>query len=79
VVTTGPYGIVRHPGYVGVMLVAASTPLIIGSFYGLVPAGIIVILLLIRTVLEDKTLQEELDGYSDYANKVEYKLIPLVW
>jgi protein-S-isoprenylcysteine O-methyltransferase Ste14 len=79
VVTTGPYKIVRHPGYVGAILSAMSTPLIIGSVFGLIPAGIIVLLLFIRTALEDKTLHSELDGYSDYARKVKYRLLPWVW
>ena len=79
VVTTGPYGIVRHPGYVGAILSTVSTPLIIGSVFGLIPAGIITILLFIRTALEDKTLYNELDGYSDYTRKVKYRLLPWVW
>jgi len=79
VVTTGPYRIVRHPGYVGAILATVSTPLIIGSVFGLVPAGIVVILLFLRTALEDKTLHNELDGYSDYAHKVRYRLLPWVW
>ena len=79
VVTTGPYRIVRHPGYVGAILVTVSTPLIIGSVFGLVAAGIVVILIFIRTALEDKTLHNELDGYSDYAHRVRYRLLPRVW
>jgi len=79
VVTTGPYRIVRHPGYVGAILAIVSTPLIIGSIFGLIPAGIVVILLFIRTALEDRTLQNELDGYSDYAHNVRYRLLPWVW
>jgi protein-S-isoprenylcysteine O-methyltransferase Ste14 len=79
VVTTGPYGIVRHPGYVGAILGGLSAPLIIGSISGLVPAGIVVILLFVRTILEDKTLHNELDGYPDYAHKVKYRLLPWVW
>jgi protein-S-isoprenylcysteine O-methyltransferase Ste14 len=79
VVTTGPYRIVRHPGYVGAILAVVSTPLIIGSMFGLIPAGIVVILLFIRTALEDRTLHNELDGYSDYAGNVRYRLLPWVW
>jgi protein-S-isoprenylcysteine O-methyltransferase Ste14 len=79
VITTGPYKIVRHPGYVAAILWIVSAPLIIGSFFGLIPAGIAVLLLIIRTSLEDKTLQNELNGYSKYAEKVKYKLIPRVW
>jgi protein-S-isoprenylcysteine O-methyltransferase Ste14 len=79
VITSGPYRIVRHPGYVGAILWAVSTPLIIGSLVGLVPAAITVFLLVIRTWLEDKTLHGELDGYAEYAEKVQYRLLPRVW
>ncbi len=79
VITTGPYRIVRHPGYVGVILWGISTPLIIGSFYGLIPAGITVILLIIRTSLEDKLLRSELNGYVEYTKRVRYRLLPGLW
>ena len=79
VITTGPYRIVRHPGYVGAILWAVSTPLIIGSLVGLVPAAITVFLLVIRTWLEDKTLHSELNGYAEYAKRVKYRLLPRVW
>ncbi|MCL5279493.1 MAG: isoprenylcysteine carboxylmethyltransferase family protein [Planctomycetes bacterium] len=77
--TTGPYAVVRHPGYVGASLWALGTPLIVGSAYGLIPAGITVGLLVLRTWLEDKTLQAELPGYADYTQKVRYRLIPGIW
>jgi protein-S-isoprenylcysteine O-methyltransferase Ste14 len=79
VVTTGPYRFVRHPGYVGTMFWAVGTPLIIGSVYGLIPGGICIVLLIIRTSLEDKTLQKELDGYTAYAKRVKYRLFPGIW
>ena len=79
VITTGPYKIVRHPGYVGAILWAAATPLIIGSIVGLIPAGIAGFVLIIRTSLEDKTLHGELNGYAEYAGKVKYRLFPGVW
>lgn len=79
VVTAGPYAIVRHPGYVGAILATVSAPLIIGSVFGLVPAGAVVILLFIRTELEDEVLHNELDGHSDYAQKVKYRLLPGIW
>ncbi|MCP8304382.1 MAG: isoprenylcysteine carboxylmethyltransferase family protein [archaeon] len=79
VITTGPYKIIRHPGYAGGILLAISIPLIIGSLFGLIPAGIIILLLIIRTSLEDKTLLNELNGYSEYAKRVKYRLFPRVW
>jgi protein-S-isoprenylcysteine O-methyltransferase Ste14 len=79
VITTGPYRIVRHPGYVGAILWAISTPLIIGSLVGLAPAAIAVFFLVIRTWLEDKTLHRELNGYAEYAETVRYRLLPEIW
>jgi protein-S-isoprenylcysteine O-methyltransferase Ste14 len=79
VITTGPYKIVRHPGYLGAILWIVSTPLIIGSVYGFIPAGSAVLLLIIRTSLEDKTLHRELNGYVEYAGTVKDRLFPGVW
>lgn len=79
VITTGPYKIVRHPGYVGAILLTISIPLIIGSIFALIPTGIIFLLFIIRTELEDKMLHSELNGYAEYAERVKYRLIPGVW
>jgi len=79
VVTEGPYRWIRHPGYSGALLSYLATPLLLDSSWALVPAGILMILLLVRTALEDKSLQEELDGYRDYSMKVRYRLLPWVW
>lgn len=79
VCTTGPYRYVRHPMYAGVILIMFCLPLSLGSFYAFIPAFIIVVLFILRTSLEDKTLQEELPGYKDYAQKVRYRLLPRVW
>jgi len=79
VITTGPYKIVRHPGYVGIILSVLSFSLIIGSLFSLIPAGIIILLFIIRTSLEDKTLHAELDGYPEYAKRVKYRLFPGIW
>jgi len=65
VITSGPYNIVRHPGYLAGILFAISIPLMIGSVFAFIPVGIYVFLIMIRTWLEDKTLQEELEGYSN--------------
>jgi protein-S-isoprenylcysteine O-methyltransferase Ste14 len=79
VCTTGPYKYVRHPMYVGVILIMLCFPLSLGSLYTLIPAAIIMVLFLIRTALEDKTLKEELPGYIEYSHKVRYRLIPGLW
>jgi len=79
VCTTGPYRYVRHPMYAGVMLIMLCLPLSLGSFYAFIPAFMIVVLFILRTSLEDKTLQEELPGYKEYAQKVRYRLLPGVW
>jgi protein-S-isoprenylcysteine O-methyltransferase Ste14 len=79
VVSAGPYAAVRHPGYVGASLWALGSPLIGGSAYGLIPAGVTVLILVLRTYLEDKTLRVELPGYAEYAQRVRYRLLPGVW
>ena len=79
VVTAGPYAIVRHPGYIGAGLWALGSPLIAGSAFGLIPAGLTVLLLILRTYLEDRTLRAELSGYVEYAQQVRYRLLPGIW
>ena len=79
VVSDGPYAIVRHPMYAGALLLFAGTPLLLGSWWGLALAPVITVLLAARAVLEERTLARELDGYAEYAVRVRYRLIPLVW
>lgn len=79
VVQDGPYRYIRHPGYVGGLLYTSVTPLLFGSLWGLIPAGIAVVLLLIRAYLEDETLADELEGYREYKARVRYRLVPYVW
>lgn len=79
VCTTGPYRYIRHPMYAGVILIWFCLPLSLGSFYAFIPAFMIAVLFILRTSLEDKTLQEELPGYKEYAQKVRYRLLPGVW
>jgi len=79
VATGGPYRIMRHPGYVGTIGTQLATPLILGSLWGLVPAAVVTIFVIARTVLEDRMLREELDGYTDYARQVRYRLVPGIW
>ncbi len=79
VITSGPYKIVRHPGHLAGILFALSIPLIIGSAFTFIPAGIYCLLIVTRTLLEDRTLQKELDGYSEYTKEVRYRLFPGIW
>lgn len=79
VVQTGPYKIIRHPGYLGGILMGGTMPLVLGSLWGLIPGGIVMILLIVRTYLEDIALQKELPGYPEYATKVKYRLLPGIW
>ena len=76
---SGPYKIVRHPGYAGNIPPLAGIVLALGSVWTLIPVIIALIIAMIRTALEDKTLQEELTGYRDYARHVRYRLIPGVF
>jgi len=79
VATGGPYRHVRHPGYVGYIASWFATSLTLGSLWALIPAGLVMCLMVVRTALEDKTLLEELDGYQDYAKQVRYRLLPGIW
>jgi protein-S-isoprenylcysteine O-methyltransferase Ste14 len=79
VVTTGPYQYIRHPMYVGIIIAMLSMPLALGSWWALLPASLIMIVFIIRTVLEDRTLMDELPGYKEYARQVPYKLLPGIW
>ena len=79
VIDTGPYAYIRHPGYVGFVGWIISTPLLLASAWAFIPALITVLLFVIRTALEDRTLCDELPGYTEYANRVRFRLIPGVW
>ncbi|CAG0926643.1 hypothetical protein TFLX_00145 [Thermoflexales bacterium] len=79
VVSTGPYRHVRHPSYVGMILVMLGAPIMLGSWWALIPGVISAVLMIIRTALEDKTLQAELPGYVDYTQHTRYRLIPGMW
>lgn len=79
VCTTGPYRLVRHPGYAGALLFYILTPFILGTLWALIPAALTVAALVIRTALEDKTLQEELEGYIGYTQETRYRLLPGIW
>jgi len=79
VATGGPYRYVRHPGYVGFIVASFATALALGSLWALIPAALMMVLLIVRTALEDRTLQEELSGYKEYAERVRYRLLPGIW
>jgi protein-S-isoprenylcysteine O-methyltransferase Ste14 len=76
---SGPYRIVRHPGYAGNMLALPGMVLALSSMWTLIPVAVALIIAVIRTVLEDQTLQDELPGYRDYARRVRYRLIPGIY
>ncbi|MBE0537835.1 MAG: isoprenylcysteine carboxylmethyltransferase family protein [Phycisphaerae bacterium] len=79
VVTTGPYRFVRHPGYVGAIIWNLTTPMMTRSAAAFIPAIAGVAVLVIRTSLEDRTLQRELRGYTEYTRKTKYRLLPGLW
>ena len=79
VVTQGPYRYVRHPAYVGMILFELAMSVLLASWWSLLASGLCAILLILRTVLEDRTLQAELPGYLDYARQVRYRLLPGIW
>lgn len=79
VVSTGPYAWIRHPGYSGALLLYLFTPLFLDSSWAFIPVFLLSFVLVIRTRLEDATLQEELEGYADYAKHVRYRLVPGIW
>jgi len=78
-VTGGPYHYVRHPMYLGLILLFPCMVLFLGSWWALVPAILIAMLMVIRTALEDRTLQAELAGYAEYSRQVRHRLLPGVW
>jgi protein-S-isoprenylcysteine O-methyltransferase Ste14 len=79
VATGGPYRYVRHPGYLGTVLYELAVPVLLASWWALVIGALNAILLLLRTALEDRTLQDELTGYDEYAHQVRYRLLPGIW
>lgn len=79
VVTSGPYRFVRHPMYAGLILQYLATPLVLGSKWAFVPAGIVALVFVLRTGLEDRALRSELAGYAQYAGTTRYRLMPGVW
>lgn len=79
VVVSGPYRIVRHPMYTGVILGILGLPLALGSWWALIPAGLLIGLFVVRTALEDKMLLRQLPGYEEYAQQTRCRLLPGIW
>jgi len=79
VTTDGPYRHVRHPAYVGMIMFELAISTLLASWRAVIAGGLCVILLILRTALEDRTLQAELTGYMDYVRQVRYRLVPGIW
>lgn len=77
--TTGPYAVVRHPMYAGYVVALVATPIALGSLPALVPAALLAAGIVVRTVLEARTLHAELPGYREYASTVRWRLLPHVF
>jgi len=79
VISCGPYAIVRHPGYVGALMIFAGLALALASWWALIPAAWSSAILILRTSREDALLRAELDGYADYARRIRFRLVPGLW
>jgi protein-S-isoprenylcysteine O-methyltransferase Ste14 len=79
VVTSGPYRYLRHPMYLGILVLFLCLAPALGSWYALIPGLAIDVLFVVRTVKEDQMLREELPGYEDYAQRVRFRLVPGLW
>jgi protein-S-isoprenylcysteine O-methyltransferase Ste14 len=79
VVTTGVYGVVRHPMYAGAVLLFVATPLALASFWALIVSFLLIVIIVLRLIDEERYLRSDLAGYDDYCRQVRYGLVPLVW
>ena len=79
VISTGLYGVVRHPMYLATLFMFLPLPLILGSLWGLIPFALYPVVTVIRIINEEKILTDGLDGYAEYKAKVKYRLIPFIW
>jgi protein-S-isoprenylcysteine O-methyltransferase Ste14 len=79
VIDSGPYAIIRHPGYSSATLLAFSMALMLGSYWALLPALVVTLGLAVRTVFEERTLRDGLPGYTEYTRRVKYRWVPGVW
>ena len=79
IITTGLYAIVRHPMYIGVLIMFIPTPIALGSYWGLIPFALLLVSLVLRILNEEKVLSDNLEGYKEYCQKTRYRLIPFIW
>ena len=79
VISTGPYSIIRHPMYFGVLFLYLATPIALGSYVALLPFLLFIPILVFRILNEEEVLRRELPGYKEYCKKVRYRLIPFIW
>jgi protein-S-isoprenylcysteine O-methyltransferase Ste14 len=79
VVDTGMYGIVRHPMYMATILLFLMIPLILGSWYALIPFAFYPVIIIVRLKDEENLLTRELPGYAEYKEKVKYRILPYIW
>jgi protein-S-isoprenylcysteine O-methyltransferase Ste14 len=79
IITTGPYAVVRHPMYSGALLMYGFSPLALGSYWGMIPDAFLVTLIVARIRNEEEVLKRGLEGYSEYTQKVKYRLVPGIW
>ena len=79
VISTGPYRMVRHPMYLGVDLMALFTPLALGSYFALPAFALLIPMIVLRLLNEEKLLRQDLPGYSEYCLRTPFRLVPFVW
>ncbi|SHJ12250.1 Protein-S-isoprenylcysteine O-methyltransferase Ste14 [Clostridium cavendishii DSM 21758] len=79
VISSGPYKVVRHPMYLGMIIMMLFMPLALGSYFSIIPMALIMPIIVIRIKNEEETLLKELNGYKEYSSKIRYRLIPLIW
>jgi len=79
VIDTGMYSIIRHPMYLSAIMIMLFSPLVLGSFYALIPMIFYVIIIIFRIINEEEVLKKGLEGYTEYLEKVKYRLIPFIW
>lgn len=79
VISTGPYSIVRHPMYLGVLIMFSATPLALGSYWAIIPFAALPAFLVLRILNEERFLSEQLPGYKEYCRRIRFRIIPFVW